>query len=460
MIPMTLREVARVAGGHVEGDADVVVSGAAYLDSRAPVPGGLFVALAGDRVDGHECAAGAHAVLGSRATAAPTVVVRDPMVGLARLARHVVDAVRPTVLAVTGSNGKTGTKDHLATLLPGGLVTAGNLNNELGVPITCLGLRPSTEQLVLEMGARGIGHLSWLCEIAPPTVAAVLGVGTAHVGQFGSTELTACAKGELVEALDAGGTAVLNADDPRVAAMAARTVARVLTFGATGEVTWRSMALDELGRPSFELGYGGAWTPVRLTRVGAHQVTNATAAAAMALAVGEPLDAIAARLSRSPAASPHRMQLRFRRDGLLVLDDTYNANPESVAAALDTLVAVGRRRPGRTVAVLGEMRELGGLAFGAHRAVGRHARELGVDVVVSVGAAAAGIALAAGGLPMAGRDDALAWLADELEPGDAVLVKGSRAGGLEALVDALLTNGRMEPWTPPGAPRSPPPANA
>ena len=441
MIPMSLREVARVTGGHVAGDAEVVVSGAAYLDSRRPVPGGLFVAIAGDRVDGHAYAAGAHAVLGSRATAAPTVVVRDPVVALARLARHVVDAVRPTVLAVTGSHGKTATKDHLAWLLPGALATTGNLNNELGVPLTCLGLRPATEHLVLEMGARGVGQLSWLCEVAPPDVAAVLGVGSAHVGRFGSTELIAVAKGELVEALGPGGTAVLNADDPRVAAMTSRTVARVLTFGLAGDVTWRSVTLDAHGRPSFELGYAGAWEPVRLTRVGRHQIANATAAAAMALAVGEPLAAIADRLSRCPAASPHRMQPRVREDGLMVLDDSYNANPESVTAALETLVAVGRHRTGRTVAVLGEMCELGDLGPGAHRAVGRRARELGVDVVVSVGAAADGIGLAAAGVPTAGIDEALAWLADELDAGDVALVKASRAGGLDQLVDALLALG-------------------
>ncbi len=337
---MTLREIAHVTHGQVEGDPNVVVSGSPYLDSRSPVSAGMFVAVVGDRVDGHEFAGAAHAVLGSLPTVAPTVVVRDPVVALARLARHVVRAVRPTVLAVTGSHGKTGTKDYLGALLPGALATSGNLNNELGVPLTCLGICPATEHLVLEMGARGVGQLSWLCDIAPPSVAAVLSVGSAHVGQFGSTEMIAQAKGELVEALGAGGTAVLNADDARVAGMAARTVARVLTFGVAGEVTWRGVSLDESGRPSCELGYAGSWAPVRLPSVGVHQVANAAAAAAMALAVGEQLDGVADRLSRSPAAGRHRMEPRRRADGLLVIDDTYNANPESVTAAIDS---AGRR---------------------------------------------------------------------------------------------------------------------
>ncbi len=379
VLPMTLAQIAAVTGGRLHaadgqtsgGQTSVV--GEAYLDSRRPVPGGLFVALVGERADGHEHAAGAHAVLGSRPTAAPTVVVADPVVALARLARHVVDEVAPTVLALTGSHGKTGTKDLLAALLPGAVATAGNLNNELGVPLTALRLTPATDQLVLEMGARGVGQLSWLCEVAPPTVAAVLGVGSAHVGEFGSPELIAVAKGELVEALPADGVAVLNADDPRVLAMAARTRARVLTYGAGADVSWRDVRIDEHGRPSFDLVHDGAAARVRLRRLGRHEVGNAAAAAAMALAVGEPLDAIAERLS-SVGPSPHRLEPRRRADGLLVVDDSYNANPDAVRAALGTLVELGRQRAGRTVAVLGEMRELGPATETAHREVRDHAR--------------------------------------------------------------------------------------
>ena len=263
------------------------------------------MAVVGERADGHDHAAGAHAVLGSRPTEAPTVVVADPVVALGRLARHVLDRVDATVLALTGSQGKTGTKDYLAHVLaqvPGHAVvaTAGNLNNELGVPLTVLRADAGTTHLVVEMGARGIGHIAYLCEIAPPRVAAVLNVGTAHLSEFGSREAIAVAKGEIVEALPETGVAVLNADDDLTAAMAARTAAQVLTVGERGDVTWRALDVDDLGRPSFELGRAGEWHPVRLLQSGRHQVANAAAAAAMALAAGlDPADVAASLVDRA-----------------------------------------------------------------------------------------------------------------------------------------------------------------
>jgi len=440
MIAISLADLAAVVGGTVHGDPATVVDGAAYLDSRRPEPGGLFVAITGERADGHAYAAGSHAVLGSRPTAAPTVVVRDPQVALARLARHVVDRVAPTTFAITGSHGKTTTKDLLAAVLgtsprSGSCVaTAGNLNNELGVPLTCLRVVPGTRELVLEMGARGLGHLAWLCEVAPPQVAAVLAVGSAHVGEFGSPALVAAAKGELVEALAPSGVAVLNADDPAVAAMAGRTTARVLTFGVAGDVSWHSLALDGRGRASFVLTHEGRQAPVLLALSGRHQVANAAAAAAMALAAGHPLDEVAAALSAARPAAASRSTLGERADGLLVLDDSYNANPESVRAALATLVDLGRDRPGRTVAVLGEMRELGAASPAAHAAVGAAARDAGVDVLLAVGEAA----WPTGGEPLADREAALAWLRAHVGPGDTVLVKGSRAVGLDAVAAGLL----------------------
>ncbi|NPC97179.1 UDP-N-acetylmuramoyl-tripeptide--D-alanyl-D-alanine ligase [Nocardioides sp. zg-DK7169] len=445
MIAISLADLAAVVGGTVHGDpraGRTVVSGAAYLDSRHPEPGGLFVAIAGEHADGHDHAAGAHAVLGSRPTAAPTVVVRDPAVALARLARHVVDTVAPTTYAVTGSHGKTTTKELLAAVLGSGgercVATAGNLNNELGVPLTCLRLRPDTRELVLEMGARGLGHLAWLSEVAPPDVAAVLAVGSAHVGEFGGPALVAAAKGELVEALAPGGTAVLNADDPQVAAMAVRTRARVLTFGRTGEVSWRAPALDARGRASFVLTHAGEEAPVRLALTGRHQVANAAAAAAMALAGGRSLDEVAAGLSAARPAPQSRSAVHERADGLVVLDDSYNANPESVRAALDTLVDLGRARPGRTVAVLGEMRELGEGSAALHAAAGEQARAAGVDVLLAVGSGA----WPAGGERVADREAALAWLRAHVGPGDTVLLKASRAVGLETVAAGLLARGR------------------
>ncbi len=444
MLALTLQEIADVVGGTVHGDGSLLVDGPAYLDSRKPEPGGLFVAVVGEHVDGHEYAAGAHAVLGSRPTAAPTVVVDDPVPALGRLAGHVARRLGATVVAVTGSQGKTGTKDYLAQVLAAAgptVATAGSFNNELGLPLTVLRADAGTDFLVLEMGARGIGHIAYLCEIAPPSISAVLNVGTAHLGEFGSREAIALAKGEIVEALPVDGTAVLYADDELVAAMAARTSAGVLTFGATGDVSWRGVELDDLGRPSFELGHAGEWHRVRLSQSGAHQVANATAAAALAVAAGLPLAKVAPALSAAAAASPMRMELHERADGLLVVNDAYNANPASMTAALEALVAIGARRSRRTIAVLGEMRELGPTSYDEHVGVGRTAAELGVDVLVAVGEEAAGIAAGFGreAILTAGRAEALDRVSENATGADVVLVKASRGAALESIADALLT---------------------
>ncbi|WP_134767564.1 UDP-N-acetylmuramoyl-tripeptide--D-alanyl-D-alanine ligase [Nocardioides sp. 1609] len=442
MIHLPLSEISSIVRGELHG-ANVHVTGAAYLDSREAVPGGLFVAIAGEHVDGHRYAAGAHAVLGSRPTDAPTVVVDDVTVALGRLAALTVGTLEVPVLAMTGSQGKTGTKDYLAHVLGDGAVaTRANQNNELGVPLTVLRAEESTEFLVLEMGARGIGHLAYLCEIAPPSIAAVLNVGTAHVGEFGGVDAIAAAKGELVEALDATGVAVLNADDPRVAAMAARTRAPVLTFGRDADVRWRDVTFDGLGRARFDLGHDGVWVPVALRQTGAHQVANAAAAAAMALAAGRGLAVVADRLGSAEAVSRWRMELTERADGLLVLNDAYNANPASMRAALDAVRALGRDRAGRTIAVLGEMKELGSEHDSGHREVGEAAA--GVDVVVVVGEAAGRVAdgARAVGVPevvlTAGRDDAAAWVRKNADADDVVLVKASRAAALEHIASDLL----------------------
>ncbi len=454
MIAMTLAEIADVVGGEVVGDPTLTVTGPAFRDDREPSDGGLFVAIAGERVDGHDFAAravagGAVAVLGTRPTDAPTVVVPDVVVALGALARHVVDRVRPTVLALTGSQGKTGTKDYLGQVLAAvgsTVATAGNLNNELGVPLTALQCTAETEYLVVEMGARGIGHIADLCRIAPPDVAAVLNVGTAHLGEFGSRAAIARAKGELVEALGPEGTAVLNADDHLVMAMDERTSGHVLTFGERADVSWRDVVLDDLGRPSFALGHGGDWHDVSLTQSGVHQVANAAAAAAMAIAVGVDLARVAGALTASAATSRWRMELHERADGLVVVNDAYNANPASMAAAIDALVAIGGRRGARTLAVLGEMLELGGSSRADHQHVGRYAAEHGVDVVVTVGPAAAGIGRGAAGVPdwqgvavtTAGRDEALAWVRENAGAGDVLLVKASRGAALETVAEGLL----------------------
>jgi UDP-N-acetylmuramoyl-tripeptide--D-alanyl-D-alanine ligase len=455
MIRMTLAEIAAVVGGRLvdAGDGSTAVTAPAFVDTRTPETGGLFLAVEGERVDGHEFAAaavgaGAAGVLGQRPTGVPTVVVSDPVTAVGRLARHVVDALGTTVLAMTGSQGKTGTKDFLAQLLATAgetIATEGNRNNEIGVPLTVLRATPETRFLDVEMGARGIGHIAELCAVAPPDVAAVLNVGTAHIGEFGSREAIARAKGEIVEALPAGGTAVLNADDPLVAAMAARTCARVVTFGTAGDVSWRALELDDLGRPSFELRHDGGWAPVRLLEAGAHQVPNAAAAAAMAHAAGIGWPEILEALASARSLSQWRMALHERADGLVVVNDAYNANPASMRAALDALAAIGRRGGRRTVAVLGEMLELGPTSESDHVDVGAHAAALGVDVLVTVGTAADAIAEGARRTPgwpgtvvtTAGREQATQWLRHNVVARDVVLVKASRGAALEHVADVL-----------------------
>lgn len=461
MIEMTLDEIAAVVGGTAHGEA--VVSGGAFVDTRTPEEGGLFVAIAGERVDGHELAAaagvaGAAAVLGSRPTELPTVVVDDATAALGLLARHVIDRLPDTVvLAMTGSQGKTGTKDYLAHVLSEAgptIATRGNFNNELGVPLTVLRATPDTRYLVVEMGARGVGHVAELCAIAPPRVAAVLNVGTAHIGEFGSREAIAVAKGEIVEALPADGTAVLNADDDLVAAMAPRTVAQVVTFGEaaddrTPDVAVSEVTTDELGRQSFELAHRGSGATVHLAQVGAFQWRNAAAAAAMALAAGLDLDTVADSLADAVPASRWRMELTERPDGLVVLNDAYNANPESMCAALETLAGIGARTGRRTVAVLGQMLELGDGAAEAHRSVGAYAARAGVDVLLAVGDDAARIAegfTAVGGggvsITTAGRDEAAEWLRHNVSAADVVLVKASRGAALELIADDLTGSGK------------------
>jgi UDP-N-acetylmuramoyl-tripeptide--D-alanyl-D-alanine ligase len=463
MIEMSLAEVAEVVGGVAHGDA--TVTGAAFVDTRTPEPGGIYVAIAGERVDGHDLAtaagaAGAVAVLGSRPTDLPTVVVDDVTAALGRLARHVLDRLPDAVvLAMTGSQGKTGTKDYLAHVLSEAgptVATRGNSNNELGVPLTVLRATPETRYLVVEMGARGVGHIAELCRIAPPHVAAVLNVGTAHIGEFGGREAIARAKGEIVEALAPEGTAVLNADDDLVAAMAARTGATVTTFGdgsagRAPDVSVTEVTTDEIGRQSFELAHRGSYATVHLAQVGAFQWRNAAAAAAMALAAGLDLDTVADSLADAGPASRWRMELTERVDGLVVVNDAYNANPESMRAALETLAGIGARSGRRTVAVLGEMLELGDEAAASHLGVGAYAAQVGVDVVVTVGEGAAAIAEgfeAAGGggvtIPTAGRDEAADWLRHNVSAADVVLVKASRGAALELIADDLLTRSANE----------------
>ncbi|WP_201931200.1 UDP-N-acetylmuramoyl-tripeptide--D-alanyl-D-alanine ligase [Nocardioides donggukensis] len=456
---MTLAEIADVVGGTAHGDA--VVTGPAFVDSREVVPGGLFLAVAGERADGHDyaaqaVAAGAAAVLGSRAPGVPCVVVPDPVTALGRLARHVRDRLPGlTVIALTGSQGKTGTKDYLAQVLAASgetVATQGNLNNEIGVPLTVLRATATTRHLVVEMGARGLGHIGYLCDVARPTIAAVLNVGTAHLSEFGSREAIARAKGEILEGLPGDGVAVLNADDDLVRAMAERTGARRRTFGvASGsDLSWSDLDLDDLGRPEVTFTHARAGgvdrARVRLRQSGAHQVPNAAAAAALALAAGVGFDDVAAALRGAGSLSRWRMEMTELADGTVVVNDAYNANPASMAAALDTATGIAARRGGRTVAVLGEMKELGSESPTAHREVGAVAARSGVDRLLVVGEPAAGMVDGARSVtdwpgtavPVADRGEALAWLRENVAAGDVVLVKASRGAALEVVAEALV----------------------
>ena len=460
MIALPLAEIAEIVGGEVVGtDAgagEVVVDAPVVIDGREAQPGALFAAFVGERVDGHEHAAqaaehGAVAVLGTRPTVLPTVVVADPQDALQRLASHVVARLRASgglrVVGLTGSQGKTSTKDLLAAILATAaptVATAGSFNNELGMPLTALRADADTRFLVLEMGARGIGHIAELTTLVTPDVGVVLNVGQAHLSEFGSRDAIAQAKGELVECLTAEGTAVLNADDPRVAAMASRTSARVRTFGDPGaDVALEDVVLDRLGRPSFDLVAGEERVSVRLGLVGSHQARNAAAAATVALALGVDLAQVGAALGDVQTLSRWRMELHERSDGLIVLNDAYNANPDSVRAALDALGVIGADEDVvRTIAVLGPMFELGETSAAEHEGIGRHAVAAGITQVVAVGEAARLILEGAGGRDgdvwLPDNDAATAWAREHLGAGDAVLFKASNGARLFEVAASVL----------------------
>jgi UDP-N-acetylmuramoyl-tripeptide--D-alanyl-D-alanine ligase len=451
VIPMTLDEIAAVTGGRlVNADPATTVTGPVEYETGKLTPGGLFVAFEGAKVDGHSFAArviadGAAAVLGTKDTGQPGIVVADQLDALARLARVVVGRLpQLTIVGLTGSSGKTTTKDYLGQLLARlgpTIAPPGSRNNELGFPYTVLMATAETRFLVLEMGARGIGHIRDLTRIAPPRIGLVLNIGAAHLGEFGSVEGTARAKGELVEALGEDGVAVLNADDPLVAAMASRTAARVVTFGETAgaDVRATEVTLDGRGRASYELN----GLAVQLAVSGRHQVSNTLAAAAVALQLGLPPAGVAAALGEVGIASSRRMDVFDRPDGITVIDDSYNANPSSTAAALRALATIGNGR--RTVAVLGYMAELGEHERSGHTDVGRLAAELGVDRLIAVAEAAPILDGAAEvpswkGEPVLAADQRAAIAGLDLHPGDVVLVKGSRYRTWE-VVDSLRPEG-------------------
>ena len=489
MIDLTVAQVAEIVGGTLtditaEQAAQRRITGTVEFDSRAVGPGGLFLALPGARVDGHEFAAaaveaGAVAVLTARPVGVPAIVVPPAvedsgadahaavlehdnegagaavLAALARLAASVADELVAgglRIIGITGSSGKTSTKDLIAAVLaPLGEVVAppGSFNNELGHPWTVLRATRDTDFLVLEMSARHRGNIAALARIAPPSIAVVLNVGTAHLGEFGSREMIAMTKAELVQALPATGVAVLNADDPVVAAMAGQTAARVVTAGRSESADVRAVdiELDELARPHFTLVTPAGRAAVTLAVHGEHQVGNALCAAAVALECGATPDSVAASLAGAGPVSRHRMEVHTRPDGVTVINDAYNANPDSMRAGLQALAVMARRGGRRSWAVLGEMGELGDDSITEHDRIGRLAVRLDISRLVVVGTGRPMSAMHHGAVMegswgpestmVDGADAALELLRHELEPGDVVLVKASNAAGLGALADAL-----------------------
>ena len=488
MIDLTVARIAEIVGGRLcdisPAEAETThVTGTVEFDSRAVTQGGLFLALPGARSDGHDfapaaVASGAAAVLAARPVGVPAIVVppAPPADARAGLLEHDADGSGAAVLAalgrlagavaadltqrglrivgITGSSGKTSTKDLIAAVLrPLGEVVAppGSFNNELGHPWTVLRAGEGTDFLVLEMSARHRGNIAALAAIAPPSIAAVLNVGTAHLGEFGSREAIAETKGELVEALGPSGVAILNADDAAVAAMASRTSARVVTVGRapTAQIRADDVVLDELARPGFTLRAPAGSVHVQLAVHGEHQVGNALTAAAVGLECGASLQQVAAALAGAAPASRHRMEVVTRPDGVTVINDAYNANPDSMRAGLQALAVMARNGGHRSWAVLGEMGELGEDSITEHDRVGRLAVRLDISRLVVVGTGRPMSAMHHGAV-MEGSwgsestmvpdaDAALELLRAELSPGDVVLVKASNAAGLGAMAEALVT---------------------
>lgn len=460
MITQTLTELAHALGAELVGDGALEVSGPVVTDSRQVEDGALFVARRGERADGHEHVASARAAGAIAAVVEHPVdvdiaqlVVADSTRALGDLAHHVLGLARSggaleRVIGITGSAGKTTTKRILAHLL----ATVGptvfpeqSFNNEVGAPLSMLRTDLETRFVIVEMGASHIGDLRYLSSIARPNIGVELQVGLAHIGEFGSVDNIRIAKQELVESLPVTGTAVLNADDPRVRAMAAHTDAAITWFGQHPTADVRILDVRpaatgievRLGLPDGELS-----AQVRL--LGEHNAYNIAAAVAVAAAVGMSPEAIAGALQTLSGGERWRMQALHRDDDVTIINDAYNASPGSMHAALRTLADLGRAGH-RTIAVLGAMSELGAVSGDEHDKVGRDVVRLNIDQLVVVGAEARQIFLAAeqegswGGEAVycENPDEALAWLEPRLRAGDIALVKSSNASGLRFLGDRL-----------------------
>ena len=427
-------EAAAATGGRLIG-SDVEFVGVSF-DSRSVEPGQLFVPIVAER-DGHDYigqarSSGAVAHLTSRPDDlrrdGTAIEVADTAVALMALAAWGRRRLAATVVGVTGSVGKTSTKDLIAAACSSTRRTTANVrsfNNEQGLPVTILNAPDDAQVLVLEMGMRGFGEISALCEVARPDIGVVTTVGHSHTERVGGIDGVAIAKRELVQALPKTGTAVLNADDQRVAAMAAHTGASVLTFGRRGDVRISDLELDEMARARFTVDTPWGSAPVRLAVSGAHMASNAAAAIAVAGIVGVSLDAAVAALGDA-AVSAMRMEVTTLASGATLINDAYNANPTSMRAALEALAAIDATR---RVAVLGLMAELDD-PVAAHAEIAALVDELGIELI-AVGTDRYGIEP---------TDDPVGALG-ALGGGDAVLVKASRSVGLEKTANAIVAIG-------------------
>lgn len=431
----TLATVAASVGGIVDGDPTMPVHSIS-TDSRAVEPGSVFVAIRGERHDGHDFAAdavgaGAVAALverGSHSDLVPRIEVDDTTTALRDLAAHRRSELQMPVISITGSTGKTSTKDLLAAAIPGSWASTRSYNNEIGVPLTVLTTPDDATALIIEVGSRGIGHIKWLMPAIRPSVAVITNLGVVHFETFGSRDAVADGKWELVEGLGAGATAVLPDDEPR---LQRDHPGPTITFGEspTALVRIANVSTDDEGRPSFDLRSRGRVLSINLTMAGPHNARNAAAALAAATAIGIDPKTAAEGMSKA-VASPWRMDVTTGR--FTVVNDSYNANPTSMEAALRTIAAM----PGRSYAILGEMAELGSITTEEHRRIGLLAADLGFEGVVTVGPDH-GLAVAAGGLNLPDPSAAFNHVVDMLHDGDVVLIKGSRSVGLEDIAERL-----------------------
>jgi len=437
----TLAMVAAATGGVVDGEPTMPVRSIS-TDSRDVEPGAVFVALRGANHDGHDhaadaVAAGAVAALvehGTHPHVVPRIDVEDTSQALRDLAAHRRGELDVPVVAVTGSTGKTSTKDLLAAAIPGAWASPRSYNNEVGVPLTVLSTPIDAKALVIEAGSRGLGHIRWLMPAILPSVAVITNLGLVHLETFGSRDAIADGKWELIEGLSAGGTAVLPDDEPRLRrAHPGPTV----TFGTTqnASVKVADLTTDGQGRPSFVLDMQGRMFPLSLRMSGSHNALNAAAALAAAAAIGV-VPEVAIAGMETAIGSAWRMEIRSGK--YTVINDTYNANPTSMTAALRTVASM----PGRSYAVLGEMAELGDMTASEHERIGRLARDIGIEYVVTVGPDH-GLASAAGGVNVENSEEALEWVRERVLNGDIVLVKASRSVGLEQLADQLTEEARL-----------------